>query len=260
MKDDILNKLKEIEKLKQVKILYAAESGSRGWGFSSKDSDYDVRIIYIHPLEWYLFVEERIDVIEYPISKLLDISGWDIKKALKLFKKSNPPLYEWLTSPIVYIEQNSFAQRLKDLMPSFYSPISCLHHYLHMAKGNYREYLRGEKVRVKKYFYVLRPVLACMWIATQKTMAPMEFEKLLHAQDLDKNLVTEIEGLLKRKRAGEELDMEDRIEIINRFLEERIKYFENYVKTLKSHKLKNDLILDNFFRDVLKNDSKILLD
>jgi len=252
MKDKILNKLKEVEKDKKVTILYAVESGSRGWGFASKDSDYDVRFIYIRPLDWYLSIAERRDVIEYPPSSQLDTSGWDVKKVLQLFNKSNPPLYEWLSSPIVYIERGSFAQRLRLLMPSFYAPISCLHHYLHMAKGNYREYLRGEKVRVKKYFYVLRPILACMWIATRKTMPPMEFTQLLHAQKLDKKLADEIERLLKRKRAGEELDMEERIAVINRFLEEKIKYFEGYVKTLKGDKAEQGQILDNLFRDILK--------
>lgn len=86
LKDDIFAKLNEIEKEKQVKILYAVESGSRAWGFESKDSDYDVRFIYIHSRDWYLSIESRRDVIEYPILGLLDINGWDVKKALTLFK------------------------------------------------------------------------------------------------------------------------------------------------------------------------------
>ncbi|TSC85791.1 MAG: putative nucleotidyltransferase [Microgenomates group bacterium Gr01-1014_7] len=124
----IINKLKEIEDKKQVKILYAVESGSRGWGFESEDSDYDIRFIYAHPLDWYLSIENKKDVIELPIIDKLDISGWDIKKALKLFKNSNPPLYEWLKSPIIYLEEGEFAQRLRALMPKFYSPISSIHH------------------------------------------------------------------------------------------------------------------------------------
>ena len=113
----ILKKLKEIEEKEKVKILYAVESGSRAWGFESKDSDYDVRLIYIRPLDWYLSIDDKKDFIEYPVSSLLDISGWDIKKVIRLFKRSNPPLYEWLNSPIVYLERGNFAQRLRDLMP-----------------------------------------------------------------------------------------------------------------------------------------------
>ena len=252
----ILKKLKEIEEKEKIKTLYAVESGSRGWGFESKDSDYDVRLIYIRPLDWYLSIDDKKDFIEHPVSSLLDISGWDIKKALKLFGNSNPPLYEWLNSPIIYLERGSFVQRLRDLMPKFYSPKTSLYHYLHMAKGNYREYLKRERVRVKKYFYVLRPVFACMWIEKHKTVPPIEFEKLFHDQELDGKLTDEIEKLLKRKRTGDEMDIEQRIEIIDNFIKNKLAYFENYLKGFeKEKKLINNYALDNIFRNSVKNQS-----
>lgn len=251
-KTKILAKLKEVEDKEQVRILYAAESGSRGWGFESENSDYDVRFIYVHPLDWYLSIGDKRDVIEYPLSDSLDISGWDIKKALKLFKASNPPLYEWLSSPIVYLERGKFVRKLRDLTPKFYSPVSCLHHYLSMAKGNYKAYLTGQKVKLKKYFYVLRPVFACMWIEEHKTMPPMEFEQLFKRQKLDLKLTNEIKQLLERKRSGAELDVEDRIEIISNFLEERIIYFEDYTKTFKAERIRVDNVLDQLFRETLR--------
>lgn len=104
MQDIILDKLSAIEKENNIKILYAIESGSRGWGFASKDSDYDVRFIYTHPTDWYLSIEDKKDFIEVPIDDLLDINGWDIRKSLQQYKKSNPTLMEWLSSPIVYME------------------------------------------------------------------------------------------------------------------------------------------------------------
>ena len=105
MKEIILAQLNEIEKNHDVVILYACESGSRAWGFPSADSDYDVRFIYLRPVKWYLSVEEKRDVIEVPINEQLDINGWDLRKALQLFRKSNPPLMEGLGSPIVYLEK-----------------------------------------------------------------------------------------------------------------------------------------------------------
>lgn len=203
-RDLILRKLRKIKEKEQVKILYAVESGSRGWGFESKDSDYDIRFIYIHPLKWYLSIEDKRDVIEYPVSNSLDISGWDIRKALKLFKNSNPPLYEWLNSPIIYFEVGNFTQKLRGLIPKFYSPVSYLHHYLNMAKGNYKAYLTNEKVKMKKYFYVLRPIFACMWIEKHKTIPPMEFKKLFRAQKLHPKLTNLIQQLLDRKRLSAE--------------------------------------------------------
>lgn len=144
--DVIRARLLEIEAWSEVRVLFACESGSRAWGFPSKDSDYDVRFLYLHPIDWYLSIEERRDVIELPIDEQLDINGWDLRKALKLFRKSNLLLYEWLGSPIVYTEPFSTAARLRELAGVYYSPAACIYHYLHMAQENYREYLKGEQV------------------------------------------------------------------------------------------------------------------
>jgi len=247
----IVAKLRDIEEKEGVKILYAVESGSRGWGFDSRDSDYDVRFIYVRPMDWYLSIEDRRDVIEYPVSDQLDISGWDIKKALKLFENSNPPLYEWLTSPIIYLEQEGFAQKLRVLMFKFYSPVAAIHHYLHMAQGNYRAYLTKRKIKIKKYFYVLRPILACMWIKEEKSMPPMEFEKLFSAQNLTQKVTNEIKELLKRKKLGLELNAEDKVEAIIDFLEEKLDFFENYVNKLVPKKSPKDDSLDKLFKDMM---------
>ena len=137
------------------------QSGSRAWGFASRDSDYDVRFLYVHRQDWYLSVEDRRDVIELPISEDLDVSGWELRKALRLLRKSNPPLLEWLKSPIVYRYDPAFAAEFGALAAEFYSPRRCFAHYLHMAFGNWRDYLRGrESVSLKKYLYVFRPLLA----------------------------------------------------------------------------------------------------
>lgn len=255
MTDHIISKLHNIEKEHQVKILYAAESGSRAWGFESKDSDYDIRFIYIHPLEWYLSIEKRRDVIEYPIREQLDFSGWDITKTLQLYKKSNPPVYEWLISPIIYVEEGDFAQQLRTLMPKYYSSISSIYHYLHMAEGNNRQYLKGEIVRVKKYFYVLRPIFACMWIEQYKSSPPMEFTKMLQTLNLNSTLKAEVESLYKRKKLGEELDKDKQINTINDFLDERITYYNNYVRRLiPKRSLKENIApLDAIFRKTLNS-------
>jgi len=86
--------LEKIEKEHKVKILFAWESGSRAWGFASKDSDYDVRFIYVHEKNWYFGIDDQRDVIELPVNEVLDVNGWDVRKALRLFRKSNAPLYE----------------------------------------------------------------------------------------------------------------------------------------------------------------------
>jgi len=232
-KDKIIATLLEIEKTHGVNILYAVESGSRAWGFESKDSDYDVRFIYRHPLKWYISIDDKSDVIEYPMQNQLDVRGWDIRKALTLYKKSNPPLYEWLISPIVYVERGDFAPKLRAFMATYYRPTASIYHYLHMAKGNYRQYLQGSVVWVKKYFYVLRPIFACMWIEQYGIQPPMEFIKMLERLSLDDNVKEEVQRLYERKKSGEELDKERKIAGINDFLDEKIRYFEKYAKEIK---------------------------
>ncbi len=219
IKQQIQRELDKLEEHDKVSVLYACESGSRAWGFESDDSDYDVRFIYLRPTHWYLTIQNRPDVIEKPIDGDLDIAGWDLPKALELFRKSNPPLLEWLQSPIVYRERSSAVSRIKALMPDYYSPISCMFHYLHMAKGNFRKYLKGPEVRLKKYFYVLRPVLACMWIENGFGAVPMEFQVMVDRVVTDPDLKSEIEILLNRKKQGAELDKGPRNPVISDFLE-----------------------------------------
>lgn len=213
--------LTQIEQEEDVRIVYACESGSRAWGFQSEDSDYDVRFIYVRPTEWYLSIQNRRDVIEWAIEDTLDISGWDLRKTLHLFRKSNPPLFEWLRSPIVYREA-SLMTYIRDLIADYYSPVSCTYHYLHMAKGNYREYLQGDIVWVKKYFYVLRPILACLWIERGFGIVPVEFAVLVDKLIENDELKLEISGLMESKRKGRELDRGPRIPAISEFIDNQL--------------------------------------
>lgn len=251
MTERIQNELKKIEHNENVKILYAVESGSRAWGFPSKDSDYDVRFIYIREPARYLTIEEERDVLEYPINDLLDFSGWDIRKALKLFRKSNPPLSEWMISPIVYQQSSSFIEKLRGLQSEYFSPKSCAWHYLSMAKGNFREYLKGEQVKIKKYFYVLRPVLACLWIEQKNEMPPMEFRDLLELIKGDALLVGEIHELLRKKESGDELDLQPVIKPINEFLERELQELEEKANEMKAPARPPREPLDQLFRDML---------
>ncbi|MBC8526520.1 MAG: nucleotidyltransferase domain-containing protein [Candidatus Cloacimonetes bacterium] len=236
VKKIIVTRLQEIEQEENVKVLYACESGSRAWGFASKDSDYDIRFIYLHPIKWYLSIKTNKDVIERPIDGLLDFSGWDLKKALWLFMKSNPPLLEWLNSPIIYLEQFSASAKLRNLLPEYYSPTSCLYHYLHMAQRNYREYLKGEVVWVKKYFYVLRPILACQWIEKGKGIIPVEFEKLSNKLLSNEEVRKAVNHLLEVKRNGTELDYKARIPILNDFIEKELTRLEKIKQNIKRDK------------------------
>lgn len=216
----VLEALAQIETERNVRVLYACESGSRAWGFASRDSDYDVRFLYVHERDWYLSVEDRRDVIEQPIADDLDVSGWELRKALRLLQKSNPPLLEWLKSPIIYRCDATFAVEFRELAKQFYSPRRCFVHYLHMAAGNARDYLIGrELVSLKKYLYVFRPLLACRWIERRCDPVPMPFSELI-AEALDEAEVrAALAELVRQKQAGEELAVAPPVEVLSSFIE-----------------------------------------
>jgi predicted nucleotidyltransferase len=248
MKDLISTRLTEVESGNNIKIVYACESGSRAWGFPSANSDYDVRFIYVRPIEWYLSIDEKRDVIEYPINEQLDINGWDLKKALQLLRKTNPPLLEWLGSPIIYFEKYSVAEKMRQLAKEYFSPSACLYHYLHMARGNFREYLQGDIVWVKKYFYVLRPILAMKWIEEERGIVPTDFNIAIEKLTLSAELKEAIAKLLESKRAGNELDKGEKIPAISNFIESELGRLENS-EIPKSVVASHGTKLDEFFRE-----------
>lgn len=214
---EIGKKLIEIEKREAVEILFAVESGSRAWGFASPDSDYDVRFIYKRKPEFYLQLGKRRDVIEYTPDAVYDINGWDLDKTLRLLHTSNPTLFEWVNSPIIY-KTTPFHTAFQAFIPRFFLSKCGLYHYLSMAEGNYREYLRGETVRLKKYFYVLRPLLACRWILKHQTPPPMLFNALVR-ECMEPALHEEIDRLLVWKMSAPESETGKRIAVLNDWIE-----------------------------------------
>ena len=228
----IPEKLAEIEQRENVRILHCVESGSRAWGFASPDSDFDVRFIYVRSKDFYLRLDKTRDVIEWQLDDVLDINGWDLQKALGLLHKSNPTLFEWNNSPIVYKTTPEWKE-ISDIISHYFQQKSGLYHYLSTAKSNYREYLHGETVRLKKYFYVLRPILACRWILEKQTPPPMLFTNLAKAC-LDEALVPAVNELLDLKMNTPELGEGKRIGVINDYLEASILEIEELLKEYPS--------------------------
>jgi len=249
MKEKILGELKKIENEEKVRIIYACESGSRAWGFPSKDSDYDVRFIYVHNHDRYLSVYDRKDVIERPVCDLLDINGWDIRKALRLLQKSNATLMEWFQSPVIYLDRPEISKKIKELIPVAFSQKSTFYHYSSILKSTFRDSLQGESVKIKKYFYALRPALACRWIEERKTVPPMEFNSLLTILP-EGVLKNKIQTLLNEKIYGEEFDLKPVIPVINEYLKKEISHFVEYVTTLSPSQAE-EKIFDETFREIL---------
>lgn len=250
MKELIQEKLREIEQREECRILLAVESGSRAWGFASPDSDYDVRFIYVRPKKAYLRLDRTRDVIEVPINDELDINGWDIDKTLRLLHKSNPTVFEWFSSPIIY-QTSAFADQFRPIMQKYFSSKAGLWHYLHMAEGNYRDYLRGEMVRAKKYFYVLRPILACKWILEKGTPPPMLFTDLVKSE-LPDDLSETVYQLLNLKMNSPEIKEIPRIDQLNRYLDAGIVSVKEQIEKLPDTPVQDWNELNELFFSVLE--------
>ncbi len=218
---EILQRLSRAEQEHGVRILMAIESGSRAWGFASPNSDYDVRFIYAHAPSWYQAVdlEERRDVIEYPIVDDIDLNGWDVRKALRLYWKSNPAFIEWIQSSITYIDRGTFRVNALEVLPTIYAPEKGIYHYRSMAKTNFRGYLREAVVPLKKYFYVLRPLLAARWVRQYGAAPPIEFERLLTQLTGEPAVLDEVQKLLALKRSTPELGRAAAVPALNAFIE-----------------------------------------
>lgn len=213
----INEKLKEIERKEGVRVLHAVESGSRAWGFASPDSDYDVRFVYARPEDDYLRLDEPRDVIEWQLDEVLDINGWDLKKALRQFAKGNAALFEWSGSPIVYRTTEEWA-RIKEVSKRYFSEKAAVCHYYGTANSTLQGYLLGDTVRYKKYFYALRPLLAARYIEEYHTAPPVLFDDLLK-MDLPEILRQAIDELLNVKKRTTEAEENPQMPVIRKFIE-----------------------------------------
>jgi predicted nucleotidyltransferase len=249
----IQDQLKSIEKKNNVKILYAVESGSRGWGFESKDSDFDVRFIYIHPIEWYLSVFEGSDIIEIPVDEVLDVNGWDLRKALKLMYKSNAPLLEWLSSPILYKQNQEFVNELRHVAEKYFSPTSVIYHYINLAKKSCDGLEELEKIKIKKLFYVIRPILSCMWIEKFNTIPPMNLQELFKEVEIDNKIREIIDKLVIVKADSIESDTINPPKELMRFLKDKLEYYYSYAKAINNEKERNSSTLNEFFNKALRD-------
>ncbi len=249
MREAIIQKLKEIEKSYNVKILYACESGSRAWGFPSPDSDYDVRFVYIHKMNWYLSINERKDVIELPIDEVLDIGGWEIRKCLRLFQKSNAPLLEWIQSPIVYMEDELFRKEIIMHIDEYFSPRAVLHHYVSMAKNAFDFPSDTESIKFKKYFYAMRTSLAALWVVKNQSPPPIKFHNLLSLVE-DKGMVELIKSLVDLKSSKDERYFHQRDLRIESVIVDAIERSESFSSEFRKKEIDTE-ILNSIFRKFL---------
>lgn len=253
MTSTIQDKLKDIEEKHGVTVLYACETGSRAWGFPSPDSDYDVRMIYKHDLDWYLSLNEQKDTIDFMSEDSeLDITGWDIRKCFKLMWKSNGALLERVQSPIVYRNKGNIADQLKDYAFRCFSPIATMHHYMGMAKNTFSDIEGKDEVKLKSLFYALRASLACKWIADQDTPPPIVFATMVNTLSFSEQIKDRIAELVILKSGRPESYMHPAEYELNNLIAAEITAAERIFESLRSRKEK-EVELDLIFRQIVKS-------
>lgn len=246
--ENITTIIAHIEKKYDVRILHACETGSRAWGFPSPDSDYDIRFIYMHKIDWYLSLSERKDTIEFMLNEELDITGWDLKKSLALLKKSNAALIERFQSPIKYFSIPNFHNEFKKLITDYYSPTAVFFHHYSLAKKFWEDLKDTDSVKLKQYFYLIRSLLSCNWILKNNSVVPMHMEGLLEV--IDDFRKEEIKKLIAKKATVGEKYRHKREESLHKWLMELWVMIEASKDKLGSNKM-NYALLDSFLIKVL---------
>ena len=194
----IVGHLESLMQQHSCRLLFAGESGSRAWGLQSPDSDYDVRCIYVHPVHWYLSIEDHRDTIETVFPDDIDISGYELRKALRLFSACNIPINEQLQNPVFYGGDSRFVERLCALISMYFNKKRALFHYANIAVQTMSQ-VQVLSIGLHRVFYIIRPILACEWIEKNGSMPPTEFPKLLEADVLPLPLLNEITDIMHRK-------------------------------------------------------------
>lgn len=254
MKDIIIKKIKEIEKEKNIKVLYACEAGSRAWGLHAIDSDYDVRFIYIHPTDYYLSIDpvgigKKRDTIEVPMHSTLDLHGWELTKALRLFRKSNPGLLEWLNSPIVYVGPSDTIKDMMDFQSQLFQPKPCVHHYINMAKSNLRKLDETTANTIKLYIQIVRPILIAKWIITYSTFPPIHLTALVHLlSPTEKNAIECLREVKTKQLSEANLPVGE----LQSFIRRELDFLDKSVSHMKTKQIQVTNKLDTLFRMTLK--------
>jgi uncharacterized protein len=251
MKEKIKQTCQYLEKDKKIKILFAVENGSRAWRMDSKDSDYDVRFVFVRSIEEYIQINKPGDVIEICYDKegnlcgqegsFIDMNGFDIFKFVSMLSSSNPTTIEWLVTDIVYYgEQNKI---FKEFALKNFNKTSLYHHYKSMCRQNYLKYLKTKAdVTYKKYLYAYRGLVNAKWVAHKHTVPPIIFTEAINKMKgiIPEEVLNKINEMIKLKSLGKEKEQISNIIEMDEYLESFLKN-DDEAPAEKSHATLNEL-------------------
>lgn len=237
-------KLAQIEREYGVRVLYAAESGSRAWGTNSEQSDFDVRFIYIRPREDYLRLEQTRDVLEFPIADGWDMCGWDLSKTLRLLHNANSQIYEWFTSPVVYVDRG-FSLRIDPVLNACFSTKTAVNHYLHQAELKMKKAEKAEKPKVKQYLYALQHLGTARWVLERRAPMPVSYD--IAVRQLPEELRQAARELLLQKMTCPQEPLMEHSEFLESRLREERDRIQLAIEALPKEPEKDWEVLNRFF-------------
>jgi predicted nucleotidyltransferase len=205
MRDTIFARLSRFEKENNVEIILAVESGSRGWGFASTDSDYDVRFVYKHPIERYLDLNKPQDCHTW-IEGECDYEGFDIYKFYDLLGKSNMNIIDWVQQDVIYIDRIKYKETLKMLIKEGFNRRTYAAHNFGLAQKNYSKYFASpspDEPTIKRFVYCIRALLSAQYCMFMNELAPIKFDDLL-VEMLKGNDLIEMRAMVEEKKATKE--------------------------------------------------------
>ncbi|MDR4925851.1 DNA polymerase beta superfamily protein [Peribacillus sp. YIM B13472] len=206
MKENLISRLRYLEKKEDMTILMAAVTGSHSFGLSSGQSDYDVRFIYVHnDMRSYLSLSQPVEVIQIK-EDLFDMEGWDLFKSSRLALKSNPALFELFQSRIKLITHPDYYRKMKGLIADCYSKKALGHHYYRMMSDNLQQLTKtrgSERKELKTWVQVYRSYLILEYIIQLGSLPPLSVWELLDLVSIDQELKTRITRIFKAKQMEE---------------------------------------------------------
>jgi len=251
MRDDIEAALANIEVGQRCRILFACEAGNRAWGFPAAEEASEVRFIYMHPQAWYLTVFPGMESIAMPLPDGLDVSGWELRKALQLFADCDPALFEWLDSPLVYRDEEGLAEQLRSLVPTYFNPVKGLRHYMGLARKMAGQHLQTDAVNLRQLFNTLRPLLAAVWIGKTSTAPPTAMTGLIDAPWIEPGFRDQIAVL---QAAQSHLGEDDRTILpaaVRTWIGERFAELYGLATAVQQPALPGPALLDQLLRDLV---------
>ena len=255
MRRKVMDKLHEIEQKEHVKVLYAVETASRAWGFHSENSDWDIRFIYVHALPWYVSIAQNRDVIEYMSDdRMVDMVGWDLKKALTLMRRDASSINEWLHTPLTYCCDEVFLNRMLQIENVCFSAKQGVGHYFGFARHMATEKITSQLTTMKYFLYFVRVLLACRWIEEKKTPPPVPFIELIQATVADESIKAKLVHLINKKRAGMELDEAMIDNLLMDYAQDLYRYYTDNIKHLElpADKQNVDKEMDELLLDMVR--------